>query len=137
MNFARVGLAALAVWVAYMALGFLVHGVLLADMWAELQRDGVARSAANGDALLPIGMALALPGALAFTYTYAKGYEGGAGMQEGLRFGVLVGLMLVIFGITWNYIVFPLPANYLTWTAVATVIQFAALGIVAGLVYRR
>lgn len=137
MNFKRVGLAALAAWVTYMVLGFLIHGVMLDDMWQALIRDGVARSTVNANALLPIGMALALPGAFAFAYAYAKGYEGGSGFQEGLRFGVLVGLVLVIFGIVWNYIVFPLPMNYLTSVAVATVVEFAALGMVVGLVYRK
>ncbi|HEX6322283.1 MAG TPA: hypothetical protein VFZ36_01050 [Vicinamibacterales bacterium] len=137
MNFARVGLAALAAWAVYLALGFLIHEVMLADLWAALQRDGVARSAATGSGLLPLGMGLALPGALAFAYTYAKGYEGGPGLQEGLRFGVLVGLMLVTFGLVWNYVTFRLPLQYLTSIAVATVIQFAAVGMVVGLIHRR
>jgi hypothetical protein len=137
MNFARVGLAALAAWAGYLALGFLIHDVMLADLWAALQRDGVARSAAAGNALMPLGIALAVPGALAFAYAYAKGYEGGPGLQEGLRFGVLVGLMLVTLGLVWNYVTFPLPLQYLTSIAVATVIQFAAVGMVVGLIYRR
>lgn len=137
MNFARVGLAALAAWAVYLALGFLIHGVMLADLWAALQRDGVARSAATGSALMPLGFGLALPGALAFAYGYAKGYEGGPGVQEGLRFGVLIGLMLVTFGLVWNYVTFRLPLQYLTSIAVATVIQFAAVGMVVGLIYRK
>ena len=137
MNFKRVGLAALAGWVTYMGLGFLVHGVVLDDLWRGLIREGLARSTTNANALLPLGMALGFPGVLAFTYAYAKGYEGGAGLQEGLRFGVLVGLMLVIFCITWNYIVFPLPSNYVTSVAIATIIQFAAIGMVVGIIYKR
>lgn len=136
MNFVRVGLAALAAWIVYLALGFLIHAVMLADLWASLQRDGVARSSLNANAIMPLGFALALPGALAFAYGYAKGYEGGPGLQEGLRYGVLVGLMLVAFGLTWNYVTFPLPLQYLTSTAAATVIQFAAIGMVVGAVYR-
>ena len=137
MNFLRVGLAALAAWAVYLALGFLIHGVMLADLWTSLQREGIARSSATADAMMPMGFALALPGALAFAYTYAKGYEGGPGLQEGLRFGVLVGLMLVAFGLTWNYVTFPLPLQYLASTAVATVIQFAAVGMVVGVIYRK
>lgn len=137
MNFPRVGLAALAAWAVYLALGFLIHGVMLADMWSALQRDGVARSSTTANAIMPLGFALALPGAFAFAYTYAKGYEGGPGLQEGLRFGVLVGLMLVAFGLTWNYVTFPLPLQYLASTAAATVVQFAAVGMVVGLLYRR
>ena len=137
MNFLRVGLAALAAWVVFLALGFLIHAVMLNDMWQALMRDGVARSAATGNALMPLGFGLALPGCLAFAYAYAKGYEGGPGLQEGLRFGVLVGLMIVTFGLVWNYVTFPLPSEYLTMTAVATVIEFAALGMVVGLVYKK
>ena len=137
MNFARVGLAAVAAWVVYLALGFLIHAVMLNDMWQALIRDGVARSAANSNAMMPMAFGLALPGMLAFTYAYAKGYEGGPGLQEGLRFGVLVGLMLVAFGLVWNYVTFPLPTQYITSTAVATVIQFAALGMVVGVIYKK
>ena len=137
MNFGRVGLAALAAWILYLALGFLIHAVMLNDMWQGLMRDGLARSATTGNALMPLGFGLALPGCLAFTYAYAKGYEGGPGLQEGLRFGVLVGLMIVTFGLVWNYVTFPLPMQYLTSTAVATVIEFAALGMVVGLIYRK
>ena len=136
MNFARVGLASLAGWIVFLALGFLANAVVLADMWADLMRDGAARPAATADPLMPIGFIAALPGMLAFTYAYAKGYEGGPGLQEGLRFGVLVGLMFAAFSITWNYIVFPLPFEYLTSMAVATLIQFAAVGMAVGLVYR-
>jgi len=136
MNFVRVGLAALAVWAAYLALGFLIHGVMLDDLWLALQRDGIARAPANAHILMPMSVGLALPGALAFAYAYAKGYEGGPGLQEGLRFGVLIGLIFVAFGLGWNYVMFPLPLRYLTSMSAATVIEFAVLGMTAGLIYR-
>lgn len=136
MHFGRVGLAALAAWAVFLALGFLIHSVMLADMWQGLQQTGAARSASAARPLMPIGYGLALVGALAFAYAYAKGYEGGPGLQEGMRFGVLVGLILVAFGLAWNYVTFPLPFQYLTWMAVATVIQFAGIGMTVGLIYR-
>ncbi|MDQ3169364.1 MAG: hypothetical protein M3Q55_04370 [Acidobacteriota bacterium] len=137
MNYARVGLAALAVWAAWFALGFLIHGVMLADVWEGLYRDGAIRTEAMTRTVMPVGVGLALVGSLVFSYAYAKGYEGGPGMQEGLRFGVLVGLLLVAFGVGWSYVTFPVPLEFLTWMSVAMVIQFAALGMVAGLVYRK
>lgn len=137
MNYARVGLAALAVWVAWFALGFLIHGVMLADVWEALHREGAIRTEAMTRTVMPVGVALALPGALVFAYTYAKGYESGPGLQEGLRFGVLVGLLLVAFGMAWSYVTFRVPVEFLLWMSVATIMQFAALGIVAGVVYRK
>lgn len=136
MNFVRVALAAVAVWVAYIAVGALVHGVMLSELWEQLYRDGVVRSDAMAATARPYALALALPGAFAFAYGYAKGYEGGPGLQEGLRFGVLVGLMIVAFGIGWSYVTFPVPLAFLAWTSVAAIMQFAAIGMVAGLIYR-
>ena len=137
MNYPRLLLAALAVWVAWFALGFLLHGVMLADVWEDLHRAGAIRTEAMMRTVMPVGTALALLGSLVFSYAYAKGYEGGPGLQEGLRFGVLVGLLLVAFGVGWSYMTFPVPVEYLLWMSVATVIQFAALGIAAGVVYRK
>ena len=137
MNYARVVLAALAVWAAYLAVGFLVHDVMLSDVWDSLHRDGAVRTEAMTRTVLPWGFGLALPGSLVFAYAYAKGYEGGPGIQEGLRFGVLIGLLMVAFGVGWSYVTFPVPLEFLTWMSVAMVIQFAALGMVAGLVYRK
>lgn len=136
MNFARVGLAAVAAWAVYLALGFLIYGVMLDDVWASLQQAGVARSSAMASPLMPIGYGAGFVGILAFAYSYAKGYEGGPGMQEGLRFGVLIGVMLVTLVIAWNYVNFPLPPMYLAWVSVATVIQFAVVGMTVGLIYR-
>lgn len=136
MNFGRVALAAVAVWGAYVAVGALVHGVVLSELWEQLYRDGVVRSDAMAATVRPYVLALALPGSFAFAYAYAKGYEGGPGLQEGLRFGVLVGLMIVAFGIGWSYWTFPVALEFLGWVSVATVMQFAAAGMVAGLIYR-
>ena len=136
MNFARVALAAIAVWGAYIAVGALVHGVMLSELWEELYRDGTVRSDAMAATVRPYALALALPGAFAFAYAYAKGYEGGPGLQEGLRFGVLVGLMIVAFGAGWSYVTFPVPLEFLGWVSVAAIIQFAVVGMVAGLIYR-
>ena len=137
MNYMRVGLAAMAVWAAYLAVGLLIHGVMLSDVWESLHRDGAVRTEAMTRTVLPVGFGLALPGSLVFAYAYAKGYEGGPGLQEGLRFGVLIGLLMVAFGIGWSYVTFPVPLEFLTWMSVAMVIQFAALGMVAGLVYKK
>jgi hypothetical protein len=137
MNFVRVGLSALAALPVYFGVGFLVHVAMQADLAEELQRAGITRSPATMMALLPIGITGAIVGAFAFAYSYAKGYEGGPGLQEGLRFGVLVGLMFVAFGATRTYMTFPVPLQYLASAAVATVIQFAAIGMVVGLIYRK
>jgi len=136
MNFPRVAAAAGAGLLAYLGLGALIHGVVLADLSAALQTSGMTRSPGSMTSLAPVGIAGAAIGALAFAYAYAKGYEGGPGLQEGLRFGVLVGFILVGLGTLRTYLTFNLPTEYLASVAVANIIQFATVGMVVGMIYR-
>lgn len=134
MNFPRVALAAIAAWVLYLGVSFVVHGVLLKDTY--MQYVGVMRPEAQANAILPIGFCFALVGFFAFAYAYARGYEGGNGVQEGLRFGVLVGILLCAFGSIWDYMMWPISAGLLTAWLVDFIVEFAMYGMVVGLIYR-
>ena len=134
MNFPRVALAAVASWVLYLGIGFLVHAVLLKDTY--LQYVSVMRPEAQANAILPIAFGCALVGFFAFAYAYAKGYEGGSGVQEGLRFGVLVGIMLCAFGSVWDYMMWPVSAGLLAAWLIDFVVEFAIYGMVVGLIYK-
>ena len=131
MNFSRLVLAALTSWAAFLVIGSVVHGVLLTDLYAE-QASGV-----RSEAMTPgVGFGLALIGFFAFAYTYAKGYEGGAGLQEGMRFGVLVALMLITFAAVWGYVVFPISGGLAAVLAIDYVVEFAIYGMIIGSIYR-
>ena len=134
MNFARLTMAAIAAWVLYMAMGYLVHGVLLRDTY--LQYAGVMRPEAEANAILPFNFGLVLVGFFAFAYAYAKGYEGGSGLQEGLRFGVLVAIMLCTFVAIWQYMVWPAGRGLLAAWLVDYVVEFALYGMVVGMIYK-
>ena len=134
MNFTRVALAALAAWVLYMVMGYIVHGVLLSDLYR--QYTGLMRPEAQAQTILPINFGVVLVGFFAFAYAYAKGYEGGNGLQEGLRFGVLVGIMLCTFGAIWQYMVWPAGRRLLAAWLIDYIVEFALYGIVVGLIYK-
>ena len=134
MNFPRVALAAVATWVAYLGVSFFVHAVLLKDIY--LQHAGAMRPQAEVNAILPIGFGFALVGFFAFAYAYAKGYEGGSGMQEGLRFGVLVGILFCCFGAIWNYMVWPVAPRLAILWMVDFILEFALYGSLVGAIYR-
>jgi hypothetical protein len=134
VNFPRVAMAAVAAWVLYLGVSYLVHGVLLKDLY--LQYRAVMRPEAEASAILPIGFAFALVGFFAFAYCYAKGYEGGAGIQEGLRFGVLVGILLCSFAKIWEYMVWPADTRLITAWMVDLIVEFALYGMVVGSIYK-
>lgn len=132
MNFGRVAAAAVVAWLAYLVLSPLANNVLLADLYA--QHAHVFRPQAQMN--LVLGMAASLAGFFVFAYAYAKGYEGSAGAMEGLRYGVLVGLLLSCFAVAWNYVVLPLSGTLAIAWIVDTLVEMAVYGVVVGLIYR-
>ena len=75
-------------------------------------------------------------GFFVFAYAYAKGYEGGNRALEGLRFGVVVGLLLACFAVTWNYVVLPVSGSLGMAWIVDTLVEMAIYGVIVGLVYK-
>ena len=131
MNFSRLAAAALTSWAAFLLIGSVVHGVLLTGLYAQ-QASGV-----RSDPMSPaVGFGLALIGFFAFAYAYAKGYEGGSGLHEGMRFGVLVALMLITLAAVWGYIVFPISTGLAAALAIDYVVEFAIYGMIVGSIYR-
>jgi hypothetical protein len=132
VNFGRVAAAAVVAWIAYLLLSSLVNNVLLADLYA--QHANVFRPQAEMN--LVLGLGATLIGFFVFAYAYATGYEGGAGALEGLRFGVIVGLLLSCFAVTWNYVVLPVSGSLAVAWVVDTLVEMALYGCVVGLIYK-
>ena len=134
MNLARVALAAVVAWAVYLGVSFVVHTVLLKDIY--LQHVSAMRPEAEQNSILPIGFGFALVGFFAFAYTYAKGYEGGSGVQEGLRFGVLVGILICCFRVIWDHMVWPVSLQLTAAWMVEYIVEFALYGIIVGSIYK-
>jgi hypothetical protein len=132
MNFARVAAAAVTAWIVYLGVSFVVNSVVLVDLYAQHAR--VFRPAAEMN--LAFGFGATLIGFFVFAYAYAKGYEGGAGAVEGLRYGVVVGLLLACFAVAWNYVVLPVSGALAAAWIVDTIVEMAIYGVVVGLVYK-
>jgi hypothetical protein len=110
-----------------------VHTVLLDTLYK--QHLNAMRPEAEQTAILPVGFAFALVGFFAFAYSYAKGYEG-SGAQEGLRFGVLVGILICCFRVIWDHMVWPVSLQLTAAWMVEYIVEFALYGTVVGLVYK-
>ena len=136
MNYPRVALAGFAAWIASIALGYLINDIWLfrfyqANAWAFRRPEDVAE-------LVPIGLAAQLLACFAFAIAYAKGYEGeGAAIGEGIRFGLIVAVMVDGFAVVWNYVTEPIATRLGVLELVARVGEFGVYGAVVGLIYRR
>ena len=134
MNFARVAAAAVVAWIVSIGIGFFVNTVLLADL--ALANTPPMRQEAELMGLLPVGFVFLLLGFFAFAYAYAKGYEGGNGVMEGIRFGVVAALLVIGFGVIWQYVVFPITGSLAVAIVIDTIVELAIYGAIVGAIYK-
>jgi hypothetical protein len=70
-------------------------------------------------------------------YIYAKGYDGTNGVQEGMRFGVLIGLFNAGFFVEVNHAMMQINRRLSGEMAVAGLVEWTVVGIVIGVIYRK
>ena len=134
MNFPRIALAAVAAWLVSLAVGFVVNDFLLADLL--LANQAAMRPEAELTARLPVGFLFLLLAFFAFAYAFAKGHEGTDSVMEGVRFGVLVGIIVLGTATIWQWIVYPIDGAMATAIAVSSIAEMALYGAVVGAIYR-
>jgi hypothetical protein len=134
MNYTRLVLAAVAATVVDAVYGFAVYGTLLAGEFARYP--GVYRANDVGLTYLPLMFAGIFIGMVAAATIYAKGYEGGSGVAEGARFGVLLGVFIATVFAGVNYATLNIGRRISLELAVAGFVEWTLAGIAIGLVYK-
>ena len=135
MNYTRLGLAAVAATVVDAVYGYTVYGNIISSEFAKYPL--IYRSNESQTAFLPLMFVGLLFAMLIASYLYAKGYEGGNGLQEGMRFGVLIGLLMVGYAANVNYAIMNIGKRMAVYYALASLVEWVVVGIVIGSVYRR
>ena len=127
--------ASLAAFAVIFVLDFIMHGRLLMGLYE--QTASVWRPQAEAHAMMWMMTAGQLLFAGLFTLIYSKGYETGKpGLGQGLRYGLLVGLLTSISFVSVWYVVLPIPlALALGWVA-SGLVNCLSAGTVVGLLYR-
>jgi hypothetical protein len=134
MNMTRLALAAVAATLVDAVYGFLVYGTALNS--AFLAFPAVFRSAETGPAYLPGMFAGILIAMFAVTFIYAKGYEGGSGVKEGMRFGLLIAIFVAGGFVGVNYAILNISPRLAALMALAGLGEWILVGCTIGLVYK-
>jgi len=136
MNYSRLGLAALGGMVASFAFGFLVL-LLVPALFDEARRyPAVFRTQEEMFAVMPIGIVATFIAILVVAIIFAMIRQGGSGIKEGARFGVLVGIFVVCAFVLHNYVNFNIGLKLALGQAVAYFLQWTVIGTVIGLIYK-
>src|SRR4051794_5455059 len=133
MNAKRILMAAVAGLITFFIYGGVVFGKLLANDYRPYTN--VYRSMSDMQQHMAVGMLCSILAIIVLAVMYAKGYEGGSGTAEGLRFGLLVGIFAACTHIADNYVVLQIGGVLAAKMAVASLGEWTLVGVVMGLVY--
>jgi hypothetical protein len=120
---------------AYVIVTFVIaaswHLVFFKDLYDELA------IFSRKDPLIPLGIVSILTQALVLAYLYPALYKGGSPGKEGLKFGLLIGVLMAsvaVFAEAGKQNV----SSLTTWLVFETayyLLQFGLLGVIIGLIY--
>ena len=135
MNYGRLALTAVVATVVDMVYGFAVYGVAMASQFASYP--GIFRPMDTITGNIPLMVLGTLVGMSAVVYVYAKGYEGGSGVQEGMRFGLLVAVLMIGYVGVGNYVVMNIGRRLAASMAIAGLFEWIIVGAAIGAVYKQ
>ena len=133
MNYTRIVAAAIAATVVDALYGVVVWGQVLRGEFArypEIFRPGDDQTA------LPLMFLGVFVGMFFASWIYAKGYEGGSGLIEGLRFGGLMGLLVGSYMAGVNYGITRIGKRMALTFGVGWVGEWVLVGLAIGIVYK-
>ena len=124
-----------ALFVVSMALGFVVHGLLLGADYAKLQ--GIFRSPQDSEQYFLAMLAAHLFIAIGFTWIYRQGRDSARPfLGQGVRFGLAVAVLTTVPTYLIYYAVTPMPSDVVAKQIVFDVVAMVVMGIVAAAVNR-
>jgi hypothetical protein len=130
----RFFMAWVAVFVAWMAGSFVVHGTLLHDDYAAIPN--LFRPEADAQRLFAFMLLAHVIMAGAFVWIYARGVENRPWLGQGLRYGLAVALLAVVPIYTIYYVVQPMPGEVVVKQIIFDTIVVLVLGALVAYLYR-
>lgn len=127
-------IAWVAVFVAWMAGSFVVHGALLFADYGRLPN--LFRSEADSEQYFPLMLVAHVIMAGAFVWIYSRGIAPTPWLGQGLRYGLAVALLGVVPTYIIYYAVQPLPGDLVVKQIILDGILVVLLGCLVAFLYR-
>jgi hypothetical protein len=134
MDYKRITLAAMVAWFVNLVYGLFGWMTATGDQFAA--NPAVFRTQAGVNANIPLMLAGELLAMFVLALIYARGYEGGGGLREGFRFGLLMAVFMVSFASIGLYGALNIDAQSALLTATQLFVRMVIAGTVIGLFYR-
>ena len=135
MNTSSLALAALGGTVAHFAVGFLVMWLVPALFEEGHKYPAVFRPQEEMMKVMPIGLVATLVAIVVVAMVFAMTHPGEPRLTEGLRLGVLMGI-LAVCNVLHNYVNLRIGPKLAVGQAAAYFVQWTVVGMVIGLIYK-
>jgi len=123
-----------AIFVAWMAGSFIVHGLLLHGDYARLPN--LFRPEADAQQYFPLMILAHVILSGAFAWVYSRGVEAKPWLVQGIRFGIAIALLTVVPHYIIYYVVQPMPGMHVVKQIVFDGTLVVLLGALVAFLYR-
>ena len=135
MNLKRWAMATVGAFVVIFATEFVIHHMWLGEFYHA--HASWWRPEAEMQSMMPLRLLAQLIFATLLALVYAKGYERGkGGLGQGFRFGLLVGLFLLLPHTLMTCVVYPYPLFLIQSWFIGGLAEVVLAGLVIGWLYK-
>lgn len=135
MNVKRWALATVGAFAVLFTTGFVIHHVWLGEFYKA--HSAWWRPETDMQSMLPVMFAAQLALAALLSAVYARGYEPNkGGVGQGVRFGVLLGLLLTLPCSLMNHVIYPYPMSLIVSWLIGGLAEITVAGGVIGAIYQ-
>jgi hypothetical protein len=131
LNAKRFIITVIAVFLCFWILDFIIHFIILGPTYQDYKE--LWRPDMMSKVWIMYISSFVL--SLLFVYIFTKGYEG-KGLREGIRYGLIIGLLFNGVGAFNQYAVYPISFSLAVKWFVYGMIEFIICGVVAAWLYR-
>ncbi len=121
------------VYLVMQALGYVIHEVMMGDTYEKLA--AIFRPEAEMQSMMWIMMASSALMMLMFCYIFTRGHEG-KGISEGVRYGVLIGLLMAGPMAIDPHVIFPVPGNVAMIWLISGIATLTIAGAIFAAIYK-
>ncbi len=126
-------IAVVAIFVLSMVIGLVNHGMVLND---EYQATGLFRPEAEAEAYFMWMLLAHIIMSFAFVWIYVRGREDRPWISQGIRFGVVIALLMAVPVYLIYYAVQPMPALLVLRQVTYDSIGLVLMGLLVAFLYR-
>jgi hypothetical protein len=136
MNWKRLSLAAVLIFVALIVTELVIHVVILRGCYEPLQETGAFGPEGRISTYMWVKILIGAVFAFMFVFIFARGYEG-RGLMEGVRYGIYITLFFNFVMAYLQFVLYGIPYSLVWSWIISGLVQNVIFGLIAAAVYKK